>query len=161
MRKVSRALVTAVITSVMLTGASGVAQATESSPTPFKTGTADAPISITADGNFYALVYYYNIIVDGFFNAGNDDRWPDGVRNRADWVRNNGYPGGRDHVNIYWGSYYTGAYACIGPGTSWDLREGWQRFNWVLDGDYRGYWELVRDNAASHRWVHYCGNNTW
>ncbi len=94
------------------------------------------------------------------FSDGNIPVWENGFRNNTIYVSNNGYPGGRDKVNIYWGSHYTGAYACIGPGDGWDLYGDWF-FTWTRNGDRRGHWEKVLDNAASSRWVHTCANETW
>src|SRR5262245_53432138 len=145
-------------------GVSGIAQAAEPNPTPTNanTGNESPPVSImAADGYFYVNNYWYSLLIGSYATQGNSTRWPDSVRNKGDIVINNGYVGGRDHVNIYWGSYYSGAYACISYGTAWDLRQEWQYFNWVRDGDYRGWMELVHDNAASHKWVYYCGDNTW
>ncbi|MEV6978779.1 hypothetical protein [Kitasatospora sp. NPDC093806] len=96
-------------------------------------------------------------------NAGNSGDWPYQVKNKVDWVGNNGAPGGRDKVNIYWGTAAEnyGAYACIGYGTSWNLRGNGYHYSWTRGGDSRGLGESVHDNAASHSWVYSCGNNTW
>src|SRR5262245_39254592 len=175
--KTGRALLVAVITSAALVAPAGVAQAAEPTPTPTTantggaqatdpspappktpTGSEPPPISIQADGKFY--IWADDCQCSAAF-TGNSQVWPDYVRNKDDWVWNNGYVGGRDHVNIYWDWYYGGAYACISYGTSWWLPEHWQRFGWTKDGDTRGWGQVVHDNAASHRWVYQCGNNTW
>ncbi|TMR89424.1 hypothetical protein [Nonomuraea basaltis] len=105
-------------------------------------------------------------IVDGESDCaweGNSTRWPDNCRNKVDEVFNDGVPGGRDHVNLYWGSNWNGAYACIGYGTRWNLRGSTGAkyvFNWIRNGDTDGRGEKVHDNVASHKWVTSCGNNT-
>ncbi|MET9397276.1 hypothetical protein [Kitasatospora sp. NPDC002965] len=95
--------------------------------------------------------------------SGPSDDWPSSVKNKVDWVGNNGAPGGRDKVNIYWGTAAEGygAYACIGYGTSWNLRGNGYYLTWTRNGDNRGLNQSLHDNAASHRWVTSCGNNTW
>ncbi|MFD7914076.1 MULTISPECIES: hypothetical protein [Streptomyces] len=121
------------------------------------------PTAAQADGgcgytNFCAYSDDYNYL---YQNAGNSNDWPYQVKNKVDWVRNSGSAGGRDHVNIYYNENNTGAYACIGYGTEWNLRGNAQSFNWTRNGDASGQWKAVHDNAASHRWVYGCGNGTW
>lgn len=109
-------------------------------------------------GNFCAYSDDYGIT---YQNPNNSSDWPSSVKNVNDWVANNGIPGGRDHVNIYYNENNTGAYACIGYGTSWNLRGNSYYFNWTRNGDTSGQGRTVHDLAASHRWVYSCGNNTW
>uniref|UniRef100_A0AAU2JM41 Peptidase inhibitor family I36 n=1 Tax=Streptomyces sp. NBC_00049 TaxID=2903617 RepID=A0AAU2JM41_9ACTN len=109
-------------------------------------------------GNFCAYSDEYNHL---YQNGGNSGDWPYQVKNKVDWVHNNGYAGGRDHVNIYYNEWNKGAYACIGYGTAWNLRGNSQKFNWTRDNDTDGQWKPVHDLAASHRWVTGCGNGTW
>ncbi|MFJ2749245.1 MULTISPECIES: hypothetical protein [unclassified Streptomyces] len=109
-------------------------------------------------GNFCAYSDDANYL---YQEGGNSSSWPGQVKNKVDWVRNSGVAVGRHHVNIYWGDNNSGAYACIGYGTEWNLRNNANTFNWTRNGDNRGVGEKVHDNAASHRWVYGCGNGTW
>lgn len=90
---------------------------------------------------------------------GNSTNWPNTVKNKVDWVANRGISGSPAQVNIYYNENHTSAYACLGQGHEWNLRDNSHTFNWT--GRYNaGQGEAVHDNAASHRWVWSCGNNT-
>jgi hypothetical protein len=94
--------------------------------------------------------------------TGHDSSWVDcnggGMLNRASDLWNNGFSGGRDEVNFYWGQGWSGAWACLSHGDSWpDLSDGYI-FSW--GSDHAGYREEINDNIASHRWVVNCGDPT-
>ena len=79
------------------------------------------------------------------------------MRNRASSLRNNGYAGGYDKVNFYWGVGYYGAWACLGVGDYWaDLPLGREYFSW--GSGLPGYRQSLNNNIASHKWVPQCGN---
>lgn len=94
--------------------------------------------------------------------AGNVGVWGDCWRNKTDEVLNNGTPGAQDDVNIFWDVGNKGAYACLGRGDHWNLRKNEQSFTWTRTGSgSQGLGEAVHDNAASHIWVNFCGNNNF
>ncbi|WP_336323008.1 peptidase inhibitor family I36 protein [Streptomyces lavendofoliae] len=85
--------------------------------------------------------------------------WPDTIQNKVDWVQNLGTSGSPAQVNIYYNENYASAYACLGQGAQWNLRQRTQVFSWT--GQYSaGHMRVVHDDAASHKWVWTCGNNT-
>ncbi|WP_327695974.1 hypothetical protein [Streptomyces sp. NBC_00459] len=92
-------------------------------------------------------------------NAGNDKDWPETIQNKLDWVSNRGTGSSFAQVNIYYNENYTSAYACLGQGHDWNLRNNSHTFNWTA-GNADGKGKAVHDNAASHKWVNTCGNNT-
>lgn len=94
--------------------------------------------------------------------SGNEGAWGNCWINKTDAVVNNGFAGSLDDVNIYYDVGNKGAYACLGRGDSWNLRTHEQRFTWTRTGSgSQGLGEVVHDNAASHRWVNFCGNNNF
>jgi hypothetical protein len=109
-----------------------------------------------ADGNVYA---YEHANFGGARCAwsGNSSDWSScGMRNRASSLRNNGYPGGNDDVNFYWGTGHTGAWDCLGVGDAWSNLAN-QRF--IYRPGLPGYGESTNDNISSHKWVSYCGQS--
>ena len=111
-----------------------------------------------ADGNVYA--YEHSNFAGARCNwVGNDGDWgscsPAGTMlNRASSLWNNGYAGGNDDVNFYWGKWYTGAWDCLGVGDRWsNLANQWFAYGPGLPG----YGQSTNDNIASHKWVSYCG----
>ena len=112
-----------------------------------------------ADGYVYAYKDAY--FVGPYCKwVGNDADWgtcsPAGsMLNTASSLWNNGYAGGYDDVNFYWGKSYTGAWDCLGVGTSWSNLQN-QRF--VYGAGKAGYGQSTNDNIASHKWVPYCGH---
>ena len=82
--------------------------------------------------------------------------WGD-CANNVNAVFNNGYQSTYDKVNLYWGSGYQGAWACIGRGDTWfPLDSGQWIFSW--GPGLRGYGESTYNNIASSKWVSRCGN---
>lgn len=71
---------------------------------------------------------------------------------------------GCDHVRLFWGDYYTGAYACITPGWYWNDRSynnpslpanhGAATFGYLSTAS--GYGQSVWFNTASLEWVGGC-----
>ncbi len=58
---------------------------------------------------------------------------------RASNVWNNGYPGGNDKVNVYWGKRYSGARACLNVGDAWSNLVGhWFAYGPGLPGYGQG-----------------------
>jgi len=111
-----------------------------------------------ADGKVYAY-QHWNFTTPYCAWVGNDTDWgscsPAGsMRNKASSLWNNGYAGGYDDVNFYWGTSYTGAWDCLGNGTSWSNLQN-QRF--VYGASRPGYNQSTNDNISSHKWVSYCG----
>jgi hypothetical protein len=113
-----------------------------------------------ADGNVYA---YEHINFGGAVCAwsGNDTDWgscsPGGTMlNRASSLWNNGYAGGNDEVNFYWGQSYTGAWDCLGVGDAWSNLTN-QRF--IYGSGRPGHGQSTNDNIASHKWVSFCGQS--
>ena len=122
-----------------------------SGPTP---GAPDGGNSIAFDGNLYAYRDPGFIGLCGAWSW-HSSYWPTGCRNQASSIWNNGYPATLDDVNLYWGSNYTGAWACISQGDYWgDLTLGIERFSW--GAGLPGYMEPVNNNVASHKWVTTC-----
>jgi hypothetical protein len=149
MGRISKAFVAVAIAGAMIVATPGAAQAGDE---------PDRPASVP-DGRFY-------IGCQGHvhWDAGNDDYWPWYCTNNNQSMSNSGYPGGRDKVNVYWGGNYSGAYACMRPGYSWNAYFSpgmYQTFFWTRNGDRRGIDQSVWNNAVSHRWVTYCGYNSW
>ena len=113
------------------------------------------------DGNLY--IYSDDMGRDVTYS---DDRqqWPGGWHDKVDQLWNNGFPGGRDDVNIYAFPWHNGAYACIGNGHFWDLRNDEYVFSWIKDGasDWQRepLGDTVHDDGSGHKWVTHCGNNT-
>jgi hypothetical protein len=126
---------------------------------------ATASPALAADGKVYAYQYRY---WQGFYCGwvGNDTDWSTcydnagdlhNMLNQASSLWNNGYAGGYDKVNFYWGKSYYGAWACLGVGDYWaDLPLGREHFTW--GPGLPGYGQVVNDNVASHKWVTRCGN---
>lgn len=111
-----------------------------------------------ADGKVYA---YQNWNFGGTYCGwvGNDTDWgscsPAGsMLNRASSLWNNGYAGGYDDVNFYWGKSYTGAWDCLSNGTYWT---NLQNQYFAYGAGLAGYHQSTNDNIASHKWVSYCG----
>jgi len=111
-----------------------------------------------ADGRVYAWEHAYT---QGRVCSwvGNDTNWttcsPGGnLRNQASTLWNNGYAGGNDDVNFYWGLSYTGAWDCLRVGTWWSNLQ-YQRF--IYGAGRSGYNQVTNDNISSHKWVSYCG----
>lgn len=92
-------------------------------------------------------------------NAGNSTDWPSTIKNKLDWVANRGTGSSFAQVNIYYNENYQSAYACLGQGHEWNLRSNSHIFSWTA-GNNAGQGQRVHDNAASHKWVNTCGNNT-
>ncbi|MER5890061.1 hypothetical protein ABT160_40080 [Streptomyces sp. NPDC001941] len=113
-----------------------------------------------APGNFCVYADDTNYT---FATQGNSGAWPGSVANKNDWVGNSGYNSGKAQVDIFWGTSGEGygAYACLGPGNAWNLRDNSVKFGWTKNGDSRGLGQKVHDNAAAHLWVYSCGNNNW
>ncbi len=84
-------------------------------------------------------------------NANCDNNNRASMRNQASsaWNdSNSGHP-----VALYIHPDYSGAYACLGAGDSWDNLTGvW--FSWGSNRD--GYMSNANDNIASHRWRTSC-----
>lgn len=129
---------------------------------------ATASAAGAADGYVYAYdqPYGWSRGGDACRWIGSDSNWYDctwyGVRknmlNRASSLWNNGWAGGYDKVNFYWGSNWSGAWACLGVGDYWaDLPLGREKFSWYTN-DKRGLGESLNNNVASHKWVTRCGN---
>ncbi len=106
------------------------------------------------DGNVYA---YENTNRTGNYCywSGNSGDWSwCGMLNRASSLWNNGYVGGNDDVNFYWGRGYTGAWDCLPQGARWDdLGQHWFAYGAGLNG----YLQTTNNNIESHKWVSYCG----
>ncbi|WP_239372623.1 peptidase inhibitor family I36 protein [Frankia sp. Cj5] len=85
-----------------------------------------------------------------------DSTWGDdcgNFRNRAGAVQNNSAHG--NSINFYFHTNYTGAWGCLGAGSVWrDLRYNY--FSWGPGLD--GYGKALRNEIASSKWVHSCGN---
>jgi hypothetical protein len=83
---------------------------------------------------------------------GNAETWG-GCANNVGSVENRGYAAVLDDVNLYWGAFYAGAWACLGRGDMWlDLSIKREHFN-------HGTWgngQPLYNNIASHRWVGHC-----
>lgn len=92
-------------------------------------------------------------------NQGNSTDWPDSIQNKVDWVGNRGTSGAPAQVNIYYNENYRSAYACLGQGHEWNLRDNSHTFTWTA-GYTAGKGRAVHDDAAAHKWVWSCGNNT-
>ncbi|MFJ9817287.1 hypothetical protein ACIRU3_18820 [Streptomyces sp. NPDC101151] len=85
---------------------------------------------------------------------GNADSWGS-CRNLVSDIWNNGYAGGNDAVDLYWGLNATGAHACISQGDRWpDLTTG--RYHFTYDSGKPGFGDSLNNNVSSHRWVDYC-----
>jgi hypothetical protein len=83
---------------------------------------------------------------------GNAESWG-GCANNVGSVENRGYAAILDDVNLYWGAYYSGAWACLGRGDMWlDLSIKRERF----DHGTWGNGQPLYNNIASHRWVGHC-----
>ena len=132
--------------------------------------TVGLPSSAQADGdcNFGNFCAYAD---DGggylYQTAGNSVSWPGEVKNKVDWVMNNGSSSANSHrVDTFYATEVQGygAYACIDLGTAWDLRGGGYIFSWSGHHGSSGLNQNVHDNAAAHHWVRgACENNndTW
>ena len=128
---------------------------------PDQAGTDQAATALAADGRVNAWEHAHAGGIHCWW-TGNDTSWVDcnggNMLNRASDLFNNGFAGGRDEVNFYWGQGYTGAWACLGVGDSWpDLSDG-QIFSW--GSGKSGYRDEINDNIASHKWVVNCGDPT-
>ncbi|MET9089249.1 hypothetical protein ABZX77_46540 [Streptomyces sp. NPDC004237] len=123
-----------------------------SSASALEAGTK-APQLAAADGNLHVWTQPH---AGGHHCAwsGNSDNWGT-CRNLTSDIFNNGYPGGLDAVDLYWGTSATGAHACISQGDSWpDTTTGQYRFTY---GEGQGgFGQSVNNNISSHRWVDYC-----
>lgn len=78
--------------------------------------------------------------------------------NAVEEVVNGGDPcNGCDRVNLYWGSDYTGAWACINPQVAW-LDAGTTHATFTFDhgSGALGYGEAIWNNIASSKWVGSC-----
>jgi hypothetical protein len=149
MRRTSRAVIAAAIIGAVIAPVGSPVQAANR---------PDKEVGVTATG-------YFVVLANGaVYRRQGNDYWWGYWANKNDSMHNDGYVGGRDKVNVYWGTDFTGAYACMRPGDSWYARStpgSYQTFFWTRNGDRRGLDESVWWNAASHRWVTYCGNNSW
>jgi hypothetical protein len=86
--------------------------------------------------------------------VGNADTWGS-CRNLVSDIWNNGYPGGNDAVDLYWGVNATGAHACLSQGDRWpDLINDPQHFTY--GAGQGGFGQSLNNNVSSHRWVDYC-----
>jgi hypothetical protein len=163
MKKLGKVTVSALVVAAF----AGSSTAAHAAPKP----SPDASISVSprdgvkpaaaADGLFY--VYSDDMGYDVTY-SGNGQQWPTGWNNQVDQVWNNGFPGAKDDVNIYDYPGPVGAYACVGNGDFWNLRNDDYVFSWVHDHDDSRFeldplWESVHDRGTSHRWVDFCGNN--
>jgi hypothetical protein len=168
MRKLGNAMV-AVLAAAAIIGSSTAAYAAPAPTAPAgatqqntteRSGDASLRAAAAADGLLY--VYSDDMGRDVTY-PGNQSQWPTGWNDRVDQLWNNGFPGSRDDVNIYDYPWQNGAYACIGNGDFWDLRNDDYVFSWVNDGasDWQRdpLWETVHDAGTSHKWVDWCGNN--
>jgi hypothetical protein len=122
------------------------------------------PVAAQADGgcpltDFCALADQDVGPFGWYATPGNGAAWPASVHNRVDWVGNAGTTG--KVVDIFYSANYSGAYACIGPNTGWNLRGDGYHFNWTKNGNTSGLNKSVHDDAASHRWTYSCGNNNF
>jgi hypothetical protein len=86
-------------------------------------------------------------------NSGNNPWWGDGCANLDQTLFNNGNPDPYSYVRIYWGSNYTGAWACLGLGNYW-LYANQNIFNY--GSTLSGYKQQVGNNAVSHKWATSC-----
>lgn len=140
MKKIRAALLGTVMAAAAIIAAPGIAQADGGCNT----------------GEFCA---YADETGQTYRSSGNSVDWPDYIQNRVDWVQNLGTSGYPAQVNIYYNEHYRSAYACLGQGHTWNLRGGDYKFSWT-SGYTSGHNEQVHDNAAAHKWVWGCGNNT-
>jgi hypothetical protein len=139
------------------------AAAKQSKPDGTIAGSLRAGVKPMAAPNGLLYVYSDDMGEDVTY-SGNSTQWPTGWNNQVDQLWNNGFPGAQDDVNIYDYPWHVGAYACIGNGDFWNLREDDYVFSWVHDHDDSGFeldplWETVHDRGTSHKWVDWCGNN--
>ncbi|AIG76145.1 Putative secreted protein [Amycolatopsis japonica] len=91
--------------------------------------------------------------------VGKSNNWDEcGMRNKGSDIWNNGYAGNNDDVWLHYNTSNTGAYVCIGRGTSWNNLTsinppppGTQRITfWANTGSGSG--QPIADNVASHEW---------
>ncbi|MFE9448385.1 hypothetical protein [Streptomyces sp. NPDC006739] len=86
--------------------------------------------------------------------AGNSDNWGS-CRNLTSDIWNNGYAGGNDAVDLYWGLNATGAHACISQGDRWNDTTQ-DDYHFTYGAGLGGFGATVNNNISSHRWVDYC-----
>ncbi|MFC9424823.1 hypothetical protein [Streptomyces sp. NPDC056987] len=143
------------VLSVMALGtvtALAVPATAQAAETPVGPAAGASASVIAADGNFYA----WRDINGGGGNcawSGNDSDWstcsPGGnMRNQASDIWNNGYAGSYDDVLVYWGLNYTGAYACIPNGRSYNPLTSYYFPNTGTGGG-----QNMNDNISSHKWA--------
>lgn len=63
---------------------------------------------------------------------------------------------GCDHINIYWGRNYSGAWACESRLDEWDKGSGGVFVHFDHGAGKSGYGQTVFNNAASIKWVGSC-----
>lgn len=160
MNIISRTAATLAVTASALAAFAVVAPAA-SAATP----EANAPSPKAADGYVYVWDGA-NKTGAGCAWSGNDGDWSactdrsgawHNLRNKAGSLYNNGYAATNDKVNFYWGTNYTGSWACLGRGDSWpNLPAEGHTFTWGVN--LPGYREPINNNISSHKWVSYCGH---
>jgi hypothetical protein len=140
----------AVAASALLAGAV-TAQAAPAAPaanTQAAPATGASPAQVSADGRFYA---YYGTYYDNLCNSwsGNSTNWG-ACRNKVESLWNNGYPGGKDDVLVYWGLNYGGAWRGICNGAALGDLGQWP-FDWSNGKPGNG--EALWKNISSHQWA--------
>lgn len=159
MKKLGNAMVSVLVAAVI----AGSSTAAYGAPAPTAPAGATQQNNLAAAARDGLLYVYSDDMGRDVTYSGNASEWPSGWSNKVDQLWNNGFPGSKDDVNIYDYPWQNGAYACIGNGDFWDLRNDDYVFSWVNDGasDWQRdpLWETVHDRGTSHKWVDWCGNN--
>ncbi|WP_236243802.1 peptidase inhibitor family I36 protein [Streptomyces sp. CC228A] len=123
--------------------AHGVTAASETSATA---AAAPAP-----DGFLYAWEHAHAGGMHCRWN-GENANWA-GCRNRVSDVWNNGFPGRREDVRLFYGLAMTGSWACLQQGQS---IPNLNAAGTVFTAPGRGQGQRVNDNVSSHDWVDAC-----
>ncbi|MGK5640915.1 peptidase inhibitor family I36 protein [Streptomyces sp. URMC 126] len=146
----------AVATTVALLPAGAEAAAPASVPASVPASGATAPSASRAqapapDGFLYAWEHAHAGGAHCRWNKENAN-WA-GCRNKVSDVWNNGLPGRRQDVRLFYGLAMTGSYFCLRQGESIpDLNAA----GTVFTGPGQGRGQLVNDNVSSHDWVDAC-----
>ena len=151
----SRTLAAGLLAAGLLVYGPAAANAAPAMPstTSVRPAAAGAALAAAADGYFYAWTETYRR--GGRCRwAGNAETWG-GCTNNVGSVENRGFAATLDDVNLYWGAYYSGAYACLGRGDMWlDLSIKREKFDHGVG--LRGIGQALYNNVASSRWTAHC-----
>lgn len=153
MRKIAIGLAASALLAVAFAGpAHASVQVDIETPGILTTQEEAGAFSPCAPGNFCAWTGTYRG-GNRYSWTGNSSRWPDGIRNNAQSVENNGVPHPKERVAMFWGSGHTGAVKDIHRGNWYlELPLCWEKFDRDAGRGVGGMGQCINKNVASHWW---------